>query len=241
MSAIARLGEAGAKLLLRLIETDGASGSIAHTCEEAGISRASYYRAKQQLVTLGFVDGTGNLLRFHGRVERPLEVVEAEVEEVSLRARAMGVDLLPWSEDTQELMKAGSPAQKRKRQQAALLQEIVKTITGRTVSAEEAKKILTQTGESVEAALDLVEEMQRRIVERGTKVDYPGSYLFTMASNKQKEARPVTSRPRALPNKPAPPSEFAAPVLDLEYHDEKSERRRAKLRASSDAIDTGWE
>jgi hypothetical protein len=241
MSTIARLGEAGAKLLLRLVETDGASGSIAHTCSEAGISRASYYRARQQLIALGFLDGNGNLLRFRGQVERPLEVSEEEVVEVTLRARAMGVDLLPWSGDALELMKVGSQAQKRKRQQTALLQEIVKTITGRTISAEEAKKILTQTGESAEAALDLVEEMQRRIVERGTKVDYPGSYLFTMASNKQKEAKPITSQRRVLPTTPAPPSEFAAPTADPEYHDTKSERRRERLRASGDAIDTGWD
>ena len=239
MSAIARLGEAGAKLLLRLIETDGASGSIAHTCDEAGISRASYYRARQQLVALGFIDGTGNLLRFRGQVERPLEVIEPE--EITLRQRAMLVDNLPWSGDVLELMKTNSPAQKRKRQQTALLQESVQTISGRSISAEEAKKILTATGESAEAALDLVEEMQRRIVERGLKVEYPGSYLLKMATNKVKEARPVTSRPRVLPNTPAPSSEFAAPIPDPEFHDPVSEKRRAKMRASGDNIDRGWD
>ena len=102
-------------------------------------------------------------------------------------------------------------------------------------------RILTATGESVEAALDLVEEMQRRIAERGLKVDYPGSYLLTMATNKKKEARPVTSQRRVLPNTPAPPSDFAAPVADPEFHDKKSERRRERMRAAPDAIDTGWE
>ena len=239
MSTIARLSEAGAKLLLRLIETDGASGSINQTCAGAGISRASYYRARSQLESLGYIDGTGTLLRFRGQVEQPLEPVPVVVEEFTLRQRAMLSDNLPWSGDVSELMKSGSHAQKRKRQQTALLVEIMKTITGRSISAEEAKKIITATGESVEAALDLVEEMQRRVVERGLKVDWPGSYVLRMASNKRDEAKaqkPAQSAPATPPwQHPAEPIE-AAP-----FRDKKAERQRAQLRAAGLAEDTEWD
>lgn len=233
MSKIAQIRRAGtAKVLLRYYEIGHARELPAETMRATGLAKTQYYQARLDLLTFGLIDRAGKLLWPAQRV-----VVAEEPEELTPRQRAMLVDNLPWSGDTQELMKANSPAQKRKRQQTALLQEIIHSLTGFTVSTDETKRIISATGESVEAALDLVEEMQRQITERGRKVEYPGSYLLSMAKNRVKEARPVTSKSRALPNTPATASDFIEP----EHHDTKSERRRARLYAKPDVVDTGWD
>jgi hypothetical protein len=212
MRDFSALSDGAARLLLHYLDADGETQEPEEQQRLAGISRATLYRARTQLIERGYIDRRGNLRWVPAtpapaaptpvEIPRPPSLVEPERASsdvlsdleagyITPRQACMQVDALPWSGDPQELMRGGSPAQKRKQQQVAVVQAVLKRLSNLDLSNRDAKSLLTATNESAEDALDLIEEMQRRVRDKGLKLDAPGRYLLKMATNTQ-VARPAT-------------------------------------------------
>lgn len=212
MSTVAQLTKPAAKLLLRYLETDGASEPPAQAMVEAGVSRTDYFEAKRLLQTLGFVDSRGNLLRFRSSVERQVEedepVAPAPVlralpqasglsepdTDLPIRQRAMQADLM---DDSGDWNSSNSPRRKRRLAQIKVVQDAWKELFPKDdLTSDNGKDFLAWNDDSAEAVLEAFADLKRR-VDTGF-VKSPLTWLRQKYVRRAKEAPKPQVRPVAV-------------------------------------------
>jgi hypothetical protein len=215
MRDFSALSESAAKLLLHFLDADGETQEPEQAQRLAGVSRASYFRARNQLVERGYLDKRGNLLwrpqSAPARLEmtngtaiesaptpKPLRattpppsvLVESEPDEsLPIRQRAMQADLM---DDSGDWSSSNSPRRKRRLAQIKVVQDAWRELgLPGDLGADNAKDFLGWNDDSAEQVLEAFTDLKRR-----ADTGFVKSPLTWLRSKYQRRAKEEVARPQ---------------------------------------------